>query len=108
MDHPNNSDRQCRIAVEAMGGDFAPTAAVLGAGVDIDGGSPGGMTEEGIDPKIAESNVYGDNHYHEQIIDRQDKVEFKGNAGSIDEGSIYGDYTAEKAQEHIDGNGEQK
>ena len=31
MDHPNNSDRQCRIAVDAMGGDFAPTAAVLGA-----------------------------------------------------------------------------
>jgi phosphate acyltransferase len=31
MDHPNNSDRQCRIAVDAMGGDFAPTTAVLGA-----------------------------------------------------------------------------
>lgn len=31
MDHPNNSDRQCRIAVDAMGGDFAPATAVLGA-----------------------------------------------------------------------------
>ncbi|MCZ6704067.1 MAG: phosphate acyltransferase PlsX [Ignavibacteria bacterium] len=31
MDHPNNSNRQCRIAVDAMGGDFAPAAAVLGA-----------------------------------------------------------------------------
>jgi len=31
MDHPNNSDRQCRIAVDVMGGDFAPATAVLGA-----------------------------------------------------------------------------
>lgn len=31
MDHPNNSDGQCRIAVDAMGGDFAPATAVLGA-----------------------------------------------------------------------------
>jgi len=31
MDHPEQSDRQCRIAVDAMGGDFAPANAVLGA-----------------------------------------------------------------------------
>ena len=31
MDQPEQSDRQCRIAVDAMGGDFAPVNAVLGA-----------------------------------------------------------------------------
>jgi glycerol-3-phosphate acyltransferase PlsX len=31
MDQSQRSDRQCRIAVDAMGGDFAPANAVLGA-----------------------------------------------------------------------------
>jgi glycerol-3-phosphate acyltransferase PlsX len=31
MDQPVQSDRQCRIAIDAMGGDFAPANAVLGA-----------------------------------------------------------------------------